>query len=112
MTASVEQMRRTNASAEDTSQRPCWPLVLRWGQETPALPSKAIEGRSGRHVVGLEAPPWWASGPAECPFDFCGHMERLCTDIVRRCETLAHIDVRRVLFAVTQARSFREHGLQ
>jgi hypothetical protein len=37
---------------------------------------------------------------------------RLCADISARCEALYHIDVSRLLFAVTQARSGRPHGLQ
>jgi hypothetical protein len=36
----------------------------------------------------------------------------LCADLVRRCEELRHVDVSRLLFAVTQARSGRTHGLQ
>jgi hypothetical protein len=36
----------------------------------------------------------------------------LCADLVARCEALAHIDVSRLLFAVTQARSARARGLQ
>jgi hypothetical protein len=62
--------------------------------------------------VGLEAPPWLSSGPDDQPFDFCGHIRRLCGDIVARSPELAHIDVSRLLFAVTQARSGERHGLQ
>jgi hypothetical protein len=58
------------------------------------------------------APPWLATGTVGQPFDFCGHVQRLCADIVARCEALRHIDVSRLLFAVTQARSSRRHGLQ
>jgi predicted metallopeptidase len=39
-------------------------------------------------------------------------MRRLCADIVARCEDLRHIDVSKLLFAMTQARSGRLHGLQ
>ncbi len=69
----------------------------------------------GRHHPapnGLEAPGWLPTGPAECPFDFCGHVRRLCADIVSRCPALNHIDAERLLFGITQARSRRTHGLQ
>jgi hypothetical protein len=45
-------------------------------------------------------------------FDFCAHVQRLCADISNRCETLRHLDVSRMLFAVTQARNGHAHGLQ
>jgi hypothetical protein len=63
-------------------------------------------------TLGLEAPPWFHTGPADRPFDFSGHVRRLCADIVRRCKELAHIDVSRLLFGMTQARSGQAHGLQ
>jgi predicted metallopeptidase len=63
-------------------------------------------------TVGLEAPPWLHTGPASRPFDFCTHVRRLCADIVRHCRELNHIDVDRLLFATTQARSADRHGLQ
>jgi len=59
-----------------------------------------------------EAPPGLPSGPRQQPFDFCGHIHRLCADLVARTELLRHVDVSRLLFAVTQARSARAHGLQ
>jgi hypothetical protein len=62
--------------------------------------------------VGLEAPPWLATGAVDEPFDFCGHIQRLCGDIVARCPELAHIEVSRLLFGITQARSGQRHGLQ
>jgi hypothetical protein len=60
----------------------------------------------------LAAPPWLSTGPQGEPFDFCASMRRLCTDIVARCAALRHVDVTRLLFAVTQARNGRAHGLQ
>jgi hypothetical protein len=63
-------------------------------------------------VPGQEAPPWLPTGPVEQPFDFCGHVRRLCADIVPRCEVLRQIDVARLLIGVIQARSGRRHGLQ
>lgn len=39
-------------------------------------------------------------------------MRRLCADIATRSADFRHLDVSRILFAVTQARSGRRHGLQ
>jgi predicted metallopeptidase len=63
-------------------------------------------------LPGQEAPPWLLTGEAGQPFDFCGHVQRLCADIVQRCPELRHIDVGRLLFGVTQARAPRVYGLQ
>src|SRR5439155_20062257 len=41
-----------------------------------------------------------------------GQIKRLCANITLRCEALRHVDVSRLLFAVTQARTGRTHGLQ
>jgi hypothetical protein len=60
----------------------------------------------------LAVPSALYTGSADRPFDFCGHVQRLCADIVARCELLRHVDVSRILFAVTQARSSRTFGLQ
>jgi hypothetical protein len=78
------------------------------------LPVRALRLPPGARprTLGLEAPPWVQTGPAGEPFDFCGHVRRLCADIVRHCRDLQHIDVDRLLFAVTQARSADRHGLQ
>ncbi len=93
----------------DTRRLP--PLVLCW-KAPSELPRRVINGL-GRHAARLlDAPPWHPSGPADHPFDFCGHIRRLCTDITARCQELQHVDVSRLMFAVTQARSSRPHGLQ
>jgi hypothetical protein len=63
-------------------------------------------------ALGLEAPPWWRTGDADGPFDFSDHMRRLCADVVRHSPELAHIDVSRLLFGMTQARNGRSSGLQ
>jgi hypothetical protein len=39
-------------------------------------------------------------------------MRRLCADISHRCQPFWHLDVSRILLAVTQARNGRAHGLQ
>lgn len=91
------------------------PLVLRWSsrQGTPLpLRSVRLPPRTRPRTVGLEAPPWLGTGPASQPFDFCGHVQRLCGDIVRHCPDLQHIDMGRLLVGVTQARSGQTHGLQ
>jgi hypothetical protein len=90
------------------------PPVLRWRQPEDPLPLRVVRLPAGARprTVGLEAPPWLESGPAELPFDFCGHVRRLCADIARRCPELSHIDVSRLLFGITQARSGQHHGLQ
>jgi hypothetical protein len=91
------------------------PLVLRWQAPGDPLPLRAVRmPRRARRVraAGLEAPPWHYTGAADRPFDFCGHVRRLCADIVRHCADLQHIDVSRLLFGMTQARSGHAHGLQ
>jgi predicted metallopeptidase len=90
------------------------PLVLRWDDRDQPLQLRRVRApaRARPRTVGLEAPPWLATGPIDQPFDFCGHVRRLCADVVRRCADLQHVDVSRLLFGMTQARSARAHGLQ
>jgi hypothetical protein len=90
------------------------PLIICWHEPDHPLPIKEIRAvvRPGTRLLGTAAPPWLATGPAGEPFDFSYHIRRLCADIVQRCEPLRHVDVTRLLFAVTQARSGRAHGLQ
>jgi len=90
------------------------PLVRTWGADGNPLPLRVIRApsRPRAHPLGVEAPPWFPTGPLGVPFDFCGYVRRLCADIVARCDQLWHVDVSRLLFAVTQARTGRAHGLQ
>jgi hypothetical protein len=90
------------------------PLIHCWDEAANPLPLRAIRapGRPRAQPLGVDAPPWLSTGAPEQPFDFCGHVRRLCADIVARCEELRHVDVSRLLFATTQARSGRAHGLQ
>jgi hypothetical protein len=90
------------------------PPILRWHEPANPLPLRAVRlpRRVKPRTLGLEAPPWLSTGPADQPFDFCGHVRRLCEDVVRHCDELRHIDVSRLLFAVTQARSGHSRGLQ
>jgi hypothetical protein len=91
------------------------PLVLRWQRPDEPLPIRHVRmPRRARRIrsVGLEAPTWHDSGTIGQPFDFCNHVRRLCADIVQQCDELGHIDVSRLLFGMTQARSGHAHGLQ
>jgi predicted metallopeptidase len=79
------------------------------------MPHRVIRCLGRHHATahnGTQAPPWLPTGPAEQPFDFCGHVRRLCGDLVRRSPELEHIATDRLLFGITQARSRRTHGLQ
>jgi predicted metallopeptidase len=88
------------------------PLVLRYDSANPP-PVRPIRGTSRRAMLpDMPPPPWLPTGPADAPFDFAGHVLRLCGDIVTRCPDLAHIDVSRLLLSVTQARNGHNHGLQ
>jgi predicted metallopeptidase len=97
-----------------TLSRPTLPLVLRWQAPDSPLPLRPVRvpPDARQPALGLAAPPWLPTGPPDQPFDFCRHVRRLCADIVRHCPELAHIDVSRLLFAVTQARSGLHYGLQ
>jgi hypothetical protein len=68
--------------------------------------------KARRTTLGLDVPPWIRTGEVNQPFDFSRHVRVLCADMVRHCPELRHIDVSRLLFGITQARSGRRHGLQ
>src|SRR5262249_28499358 len=95
-------------------RRPPLPLVLRWDAADNPLPRLPVRRPPDCRLppVAPGAPPWFCSGPPEHPFDFCGHVARLCADVARRSPELVHVDVSRLLFDVTQARSGTTHGLQ
>jgi hypothetical protein len=76
------------------------------------LPQRAIRASGRPRLAHADAPLELPTGPWEQPFDFSGHVQRLCADIVARCKPLYHVNVDRILFAVTQARNGRAHGLQ
>ena len=88
------------------------PLVLSWRRGENPLPVRPVRVPGRSRAAGFEAPPWHESGPAGRPFDFCGHVRRLCAGRGPPLPELAHIDVARLLFGMTQARSGRRHGLQ
>ncbi len=95
-------------NAEETMP---YPLMRSWGRDIP-LPIRMLRGPVLPRVAGIEAPPWLATGAPGQPFDFCGHMHRLCADVISRCPSLYHVDVSRLQFALTPARNGRRHGLQ
>jgi len=89
---------------------PRWPFICCWNDPNKPLPKRTLRIPMRRSLgeKGGET----ATGSMQRPFDFCGHMERLCADIGNRCLELRHVDVARILFAVTRARNRRSHGLQ
>jgi hypothetical protein len=104
----------TSPCSEDLAPPPGLPLELRWGGPDNPLPVRNLRPR-GRHAFPLPQllpPPWLNTGPTDRPFDFCGHVRRLVADIAKRCLEFQHLDVSRLLFAVTQARTGRVQGLQ
>jgi hypothetical protein len=91
------------------------PLVFQWRSPDNPLPLREVRiPRRARRVraLGLDAPPWYNSGSPGEPFDFGCHVSRLCADIIRHSSELSHIDVSRLLFCMTQARSGHAFGLQ
>ncbi len=88
-------------------------LVLSWDAVNP-LPVRAVRAPArGRGRAPAPPPPdGLPTGPHGRPFDFCGHLRRLCGAVARRCEEFKHLDVSRLLFGMTQARGARLHGLQ
>jgi predicted metallopeptidase len=84
------------------------PFELSWDSGITPLPLRAVRG----HVRPMESPPWVDTGMPGKPFNFSGHLRRLCADIAAKYEPLRHIDVSRMIFTFTQARNFRVHGLQ
>jgi hypothetical protein len=93
---------------------PARALVLRWDDGDRPLPVRVIRATAPARACppSLAPPPWLPTGSEGEPFDFSGHVRRLCADLVARCEALRHVEVSRLLFAVTQARNGRPHGLQ
>lgn len=91
-----------------------WPLFYHWTSTGNPLPRRTVRwsGRLHSSAHSLGVPPWLETGSRDEPFDFCGHMRRLCADLVTRSSTLDHIDVNGLLFGITQARTRRPHGLQ
>jgi predicted metallopeptidase len=55
--------------------------------------------------------PWWETGDRSKPFDLSFHLRQLCQDIAQRSETFRFLDVSKILFTITQARTGYSHGL-
>lgn len=87
------------------------PFVRSWDETRQALPVRPIR-IPVRRALPREVHAGLPTGPLGAPFDFCGHVRRLCRDISRRSAELDHLDVSRMLIAVTQARNGQAHGLQ
>jgi hypothetical protein len=88
------------------------PYVLHWHRAGSPLPVRPVLAPAAARAHAPAAPAWLTTGPAGRPFDFCAHVRRLCADIAAHTPELAHVDIGRVLFAFTQARNGRTHGLQ
>jgi predicted metallopeptidase len=78
------------------------PACLHWGNGDAPIPVQWVlaDGQTLPESAG------------DSPLDFTFHMRRLCEDIVRRCESLSHIDMSRVLVSFTPSRSRSRYGLQ
>jgi predicted metallopeptidase len=87
------------------------PLVRTWSTFHP-LPRRAIWTPAAKAAVLTSSITDCSTGPLDRPFDFCGHVRRLSADIAGRCSELGHLQLGRMLFAVTQARNGQAHGLQ
>ena len=89
------------------------PFVRSWNADNP-LPTRVIRslGAFRSQTLVTKPPPWVSTAAAGCAFNFCDHIRRLCADVAACCAGFRHIDVSRLLFTVTQARSHRLHGLQ
>lgn len=88
------------------------PLLYAFDRQENPLPVRGVRRLAGSPTRGVEAPPWHTSGQPGRPFDFCRQVSALCADIASRCRELGHIDVRRLLLSIVQARNTRAHGLQ
>jgi predicted metallopeptidase len=100
-------------AGDDILQRA--PFVLEWGRHCP-LPMRDVRPMGHRTKAGLPlgavAPPWFVTGPVDQPFNLSQAIRDLAEAVCRQCPDLNHIDVKRIIFAFTQARNSRAHGLQ
>ena len=88
------------------------PLLRSWEEPHRPLPVRAIRAPRRPRAPPPDPSPGYANGTPLPPFDFCDHIRKLCADIAARSPALGHVDVGRMLFAVTQARNGHAHGLQ
>ena len=99
------------APSLDREETTPYPLMRRWSSDI-SLPIRILRGPIASRMAGMEVPSWLVTGAPGLAFDFCGHMERLCADVISRCPSLYHVDMSRLQLAVTPARNNRRHGLQ
>jgi len=102
--------RRNRRFLPKTPKRPN-PILSWHARDLPRREIRAV-GRTASLPFGMTAPPHVDTGPADQPFDFCAAVHDLCATISKQSESFRHIDVSRMLFAVSQARNGRVHGLQ
>ena len=89
-------------------------LFFHWTSCGNPVPTRLVQFPRNPHCSPKPASvPWWVrTGPPDVPFDFSGSMQRLCSDVARRCPELAHVDANQMLIGLTQARAGSRHGLQ
>jgi hypothetical protein len=88
-------------------------LEVHWGSSGRPLPLRILrQPLTPSRYPPPSVPVGLPTGPTSAPFDFTGHIQRLCADIVAHCPEFAHIDLSRILFSVTWARKNSSHGLQ
>jgi len=97
--------------ASEWMLRQSLPLVYQWDalRSPPKLALRLANRRPTRALGGEDS---IETDPVTRPFDFTAAMTALCADIIRRTPTFAHIDLSRLLVAMTLARNGRRHGLQ
>jgi hypothetical protein len=90
------------------------PLVYHWTTGVNPVPARLVKfPHQQRELPEPICVPWWVgTGAVDLPFDFSGHMHRLCADVARCCPELAHVDANQILIGLTQARAGSLHGLQ
>lgn len=87
------------------------PLIYKWDGSQPP-PRLALRLSRRREILVPEIPAWIETGNVGRPFDFSLAMHHLCEDIARRSEAFSHLDLSRILFTITRARTGTKHGLQ
>jgi predicted metallopeptidase len=97
---------------EALQAKPALPFIVRWGEPFDPLPICNVRGPARSKAIDALAPPWLDTGDPCRPFDFCAQVRRLCDDITLRSPELTHVRTNQILFATTQARNGRSHGLQ
>jgi len=96
----------------DDAVPPGPPLALVYNEPHKPLPRRPMRQPTRARRPDPVTPSWLPTGSLAAPFDFCTHVRRLCIDVVARTPALQHIDASRLLFAATQARTGKAHGLQ